>query len=231
MRYSNSGPVVVMTIATSPPPQHGSRQRNSTLKRGSLRLWFGLILCFHAVLFVTQYHVWMHYSKVNTFVLVSCTSSYQQVNATTPCSSSSRRRLDDLLSKYNLTLPQHPKKVKTPDAERSMAFLHIGKTGGSTISMHIRNGCQEWEMKQCKNRIDGWIVNETVASYRIKSYHHMQDIPPEKLENYTTIVTTVRNPIKRFLSAFAYGHPHNAKATERQFVSNLHKYPCFTTVR
>jgi hypothetical protein len=123
--------------------------------------------------------------------------------------------LDSRVSKYNLTLSSHTKKVTVPDDDRVLAFLHIGKTGGSTISVNIRHGCHDCCMQTCSGRKDGWILNETILSQRIQSYYHMESIPLDKLNNHiTTIVTTVRNPISRFLSAFAYQHPLNDRATK-----------------
>ena len=139
--------------------------------------------------------------------------------------------LEIFLAKYNIN--GYPKKVQIPDANRSIAFLHIGKTAGSTISMHIRNGCHASQLSRCATqRKDGWIVNETVASYRIKAYYHLGGIPLENINDYTTIITAVRNPLTRFLSAFAYEHPENAQVTKlgAPIRDQKVKYSCFPTV-
>jgi hypothetical protein len=137
--------------------------------------------------------------------------------------------LNNRLSKYNLTLSKHEKRMTVPDDQRVISFLHIGKTGGSTISVNIRNGCHEYYMEPCKERQhDGWILNETVASQRIQSYYHMEQIPHDKLEKITTIVTVVRNPINRFLSAFAYAHPLNFQATSLSHSrETMEQFSCF----
>lgn len=137
--------------------------------------------------------------------------------------------LNNRLSKYNLTLSKHRKRVTVPDDQRVISFLHVGKTGGSTISVNIRNGCHEYYMEPCKERQhDGWILNETIASQRIQSYYHMEQIPHDKLEKITTIVTSVRNPINRFISAFAYEHPLNFQATSlRHSRETMEQFSCF----
>lgn len=137
--------------------------------------------------------------------------------------------LNSRLSKYNLTLSKHQKRITVPDDQRVISFLHIGKTGGSTISVNIRNGCHEYYMEPCKERQhDGWILNETVASQRIQSYYHMEQISHEKLEKITTIVTAVRNPINRFISAFAYEHPLNFQATSLSHSrETMEQFSCF----
>lgn len=122
--------------------------------------------------------------------------------------------IDNRLSKYNLTFYSHQTRKKSvPDDDRVIAFLHIGKTSGSTLSVNIRRGCHECCMQACTGRIDGWTPNETIASQRIQSYYHKEYIPHDKLDEITTIVTAVRNPISRFLSAFAYDHPINSRVT------------------
>eukprot|EP00580_Thalassiosira_gravida_P008524 CAMPEP_0201650120 /NCGR_PEP_ID=MMETSP0493-20130528/40615_1 /ASSEMBLY_ACC=CAM_ASM_000838 /TAXON_ID=420259 /ORGANISM="Thalassiosira gravida, Strain GMp14c1" /LENGTH=284 /DNA_ID=CAMNT_0048126131 /DNA_START=35 /DNA_END=889 /DNA_ORIENTATION=+ len=87
-------------------------------------------------------------------------------------------------------------------------------------------------MTPCLNRQkDGWIINETIASHRIESYYHLGGIPPHKLDHFTTIVTAVRNPIARFLSAFAYSHPTNAIVTEVTLdTKEQQQYSCFPSI-
>jgi len=191
----------------------------------SPRFWFGPLLFIYSISIAIQYHAW---ARNNTIASDSTRFSVQQINAA-PAS----RRLDKLLWKYNLTAnyQSHYAKIRIPDANRSLAFLHIGKTAGSTISIHLRNGCREDNMIPCNNRKKGWIINETVASHRVKYYYHMEDIPLRRLNHLTTIVTAVRNPISRFLSAFAYGHPTNSMATKSSMnMAEVQKYTCFPSI-
>ena len=67
-------------------------------------------------------------------------------------------------------------RVEVPDKERTLAFVHIGKSGGSTISLLLRNGCM--------TSVDGIACEEhrwekfpgpageteTIASQRIQFY-------------------------------------------------------------
>jgi hypothetical protein len=46
----------------------------------------------------------------------------------------------------------------------SFGFVHIGKTGGSTISHLLRNGCTSFETGPCRN-----ITNETIVSKLVVS--------------------------------------------------------------
>jgi len=202
--------------------------RRASLKY-SLAYCSGVLLCFYSTMVCVQYRAWEVY---DTGIRVRAPSKVER-GRNFVLQKTSSRRLDSFLAKYNLTTLRHHTKIKIPDANRSIVFLHIGKTGGSTISMHIRNGCREKYMTPCKNRKDGWTPNETVASRRIEAYYHMEDIAPDRLERFTTIITAVRNPITRFLSAFAYGHPTNSMATDIGHVNNmelLQKYSCFPSI-
>lgn len=153
---------------------------------------------------------------------------------------SSSNQLDDLLSKYNLStaiLHRSYSKLTVPDANRSIAFVHIGKTGGSTISMNLARGCREENMRHCRETFQskfcsGQVCYQTATSRRVECYFHMEDIPPDKLSRFTTIVTVVRNPITRFMSAFSYEHPDNALVTNvTTDTESIQKYSCFPSLR
>jgi hypothetical protein len=60
----------------------------------------------------------------------------------------------------------------------------------------------------------------------------MQDIPPNKIRRFNSIVTVVRNPITRFMSAFAYQHPDNALVTNVTIDNkSKQKYSCFPSLQ
>lgn len=206
-----------------PPP--GSKRRPGR----SLYAIFGAALVLYSILIFAQLKAWGGARAVKD---IGTAPLSDRTNATQHAARASRQ-LDVILSKYDISLENESlKKVKVPDADRSIAFLHVGKTGGSTISMHLRNGCPATNMLLCRNRKDGWIVNETVASRRVESYYHMRDIPLEELQRLTTILTVVRHPITRFLSAFAYGHPTNmiARGMNSMNPELVQKYSCFPSI-
>jgi hypothetical protein len=155
------------------------------------------------------------------------------LHSSSSMSRSRRQQLDDILSKYDLTAAQldmsYPR-LRVPDETRSLAFLHIGKTGGSTISMHLRRGCRSSNPNPCRYRVDGWLDDETSTSRRIGSYYHMEDIPTDALSSLTTIVTSIRNPLRRFASAFACHHPANVQLTGDGTpvdVETIQRFSCF----
>jgi len=153
---------------------------------------------------------------------------------------SSSNQLDDLLSTYNLStalLHRSYPNLTVPNANQSIAFIHIGKTGGSTIAMNLARGCRQNNMKLCCKTFQSKFCSgkkcyQTATSRRVERYFHMQDIPPDKLSRFTTIVTVVRNPITRFMSAFAYEHPDNALVTNVTIdTQSIQKYSCFPSLR
>lgn len=112
-------------------------------------------------------------------------------------------------------------RVEIPDDQRELAFVHIGKSGGTTISHLLRNGChQSVDNEPCEER--RWEnfpgsagKDETIASKRIKYYLHTPAAKRGKLEwayNHTTSIVMVgRNPLERFVSAFLVTHPKNVE--------------------
>jgi len=113
-------------------------------------------------------------------------------------------------------------RVEIPDDQRQLTFVHIGKSGGTTISRLLRNGCHQVVFRQkpspCgENRWEKFPGSagreETIASKRINLYVHTPAAKWGKLEwayNHTTSIVMVgRNPLERFVSAFLVSHTVN----------------------
>lgn len=47
------------------------------------------------------------------------------------------------------------------------AFIHLGKTGGSSLSLQLRNGCHSFVKKPCHD-----VENETIVSEMVTDYYH-----------------------------------------------------------
>jgi Sulfotransferase family len=97
------------------------------------------------------------------------------------------------------------------------AFVHVGKTGGSTLSVLLRNGCHSWMKHPCRNVTS---TPESMASHKISSYYHVADFGLLPQSHHDFYVVTLRNPYDRVVSAFCYEHLSNVKA--RNETSNLH---------
>jgi Sulfotransferase family len=122
------------------------------------------------------------------------------------------------------------KPISTPQSPYGGAFVHIGKTGGSTISVALRNGCHSYRPHPCRN-----ITKETIASRLIQSYYHVPDfglLPQSKHDFY---LVSTRDPLDRVVSSFLYEHYANRRArqepmdpTKVQKMQNA--YSCFPTL-
>ena len=118
-------------------------------------------------------------------------------------------------STYNLI--DRSKRVEIPDKNRTLAFIHVGKSGGSTISMLLRNGCvQAVEGGECEaerwKKFPGEVGEiETIASQRIQFYLHLSNVDSGKMAEYydriNSIVVVARDPLDRWISAFMSRHP------------------------
>ncbi len=114
------------------------------------------------------------------------------------------------------------KRIEIPDKNRTLAFVHIGKSGGSTISLLLRNGCvQAVEGKECEaerwKKFPGKVgETETIASQRIQFYLHTTNVDSGKMAEYyarvSSVVLVARDPLDRWISAFLFRHPDNVDA-------------------
>lgn len=89
-----------------------------------------------------------------------------------------------------------------------MALVHVGKAGGSTISMLMRRKCHEWWARKydrghcpSENRT---IPDETPLSKQVVAYWHVHEVP---VQLYASFTIMVRNPIERIISIFLIEHP------------------------
>ncbi|CAJ1966762.1 unnamed protein product [Cylindrotheca closterium] len=106
-------------------------------------------------------------------------------------------------------------------------FVHIGKTGGSTISTLLRNGCTSFVEGSCRN-----ITHETVVSKYVEHYYHVPDfwrLPETKHEAF---IISIRDPFDRSVSSLLYHHPRNAEVyqlrqTKKQLYYGPLAYACF----
>ena len=110
---------------------------------------------------------------------------------------------------------------KQPEEKTLGAFIHIGKTGGSTLSStQLRYGCHSF-VSWCTEKV---IANETFIS-KLTTYYHVPAFHDKDKNGlfFTTkngnddkkhlfYLFTVRDPFDRTISSFLYSHPVNLKA-------------------
>lgn len=109
-------------------------------------------------------------------------------------------------------------------------FVHIGKTGGSTLSRLLRNGCHSFMKHPCYN-----ISEESPVSRLVEKYYHVPDFGLLRQSNHDFYAITARDPFDRTVSAFVYDHILNRNA-RNETVDPLQReryeaaYVCFPTL-
>ena len=86
-------------------------------------------------------------------------------------------------------------------------FVHIGKTGGSSLTGVIRNACHSFMPHPCSV-----VANETLASKLLTSYYHVPDFHRIPQSQHDFYLVTLRDPFSRAVSTFVYEHFLNRKA-------------------
>jgi len=97
------------------------------------------------------------------------------------------------------------------DQKREIAFVHIGKTGGTSVSLMIRRRCFTSDEAGCKEEefLKRKIKNESEISKQVKEYYHGRRPDVSK---YPSFIVTVRDPIDRIVSAYLFEHLTHVKA-------------------
>lgn len=85
-----------------------------------------------------------------------------------------------------------------------LALVHIGKTGGSSISMNVRHGCHAWWKEKynhgkCPPEYEARVPYESEISNQVLDYWHMHRVP---VDRYSSFLVTVRDPVDRIASFF-----------------------------
>lgn len=110
------------------------------------------------------------------------------------------------------------------------AFVHVGKTGGSALSVLLRNGCHSFLPHPCRN-----VTSESIASQKIQSYYHLPDFNFLPQSHHDFYLLTLRDPMDRAISAFTFEHIANKRARgegiEPVKIRKLEfAYQCFPTL-
>ena len=93
--------------------------------------------------------------------------------------------------------------------EDTIGFVHVGKTGGSSLSLLLRNGCHSVRRK--KDEPCRVVPNETLISKLVEDYYHTVDFHLMKRSLHKTFLITIRDVYDRAVSSFLYLHPKNTE--------------------
>lgn len=100
----------------------------------------------------------------------------------------------------NTHVRQQQRRTMAPQnsSHNTIGYIHIGKTGGSTISNLLRNGCHSFSgSKPCRKNI----ANETIISKLVEHYYHVScDIPDLNIHIFLDDLSHLKlNDISTFL--------------------------------
>ena len=131
--------------------------------------------------------------------------------------------------KYLIKEPTMPPRDSSAN---TAGFVHIGKTGGSTISVMLRNGCSSFVKSPCRQ-----VEHESAISKLVEHYYHVSDFFRLPTSNHRIFILSVRDVYDRTVSAYLYHHPRNYEAfnlthlSERQQYLAETGYKCFPTLQ
>ena len=99
--------------------------------------------------------------------------------------------------------------------ERKIAFVHIGKAGGMTVRRSTALLCllprfksdQTGNEQRCLQKY--FDPSDNKLSLQTRTYFHLWGYNEEQMQNATTFLVPLRNPVDRIISTFKYSHPEN----------------------
>ncbi len=144
-------------------------------------------------------------------------------------------------------------KLPTMPNDRTILYLHVGKTGGITLEDILRSNCLWRKIEQnrnaCFNKLHFATLqrstngttkvtfgpDESVLSHLTKMTMHMfvdKEFAPFAKHNATSFLFTVRNPIDRAVSAFNMNHILNQPVGRPSIVNarSMFYTKCFPTI-
>ena len=92
--------------------------------------------------------------------------------------------------------------------QRDIGFLHVGKTGGASLSRLIRLAC--FSVEGCHKHAQQLPLPESHISKLVTHYYHMRAPTPKQQQQHTSFLVTARDPIDRAASWYIFRHPANA---------------------
>jgi hypothetical protein len=127
-------------------------------------------------------------------------------------------------------------------ANRTLMFVHVGKTGGETIKWRLSVICQQRASKRKRARcFEQFAGSESQLSKKTIGYMHCGAMRPrQSILNATSFLVSIRDPIDRIVSWFQFMHPKNCLLERPSAACNLKKdgadtwgplfYKCFDDV-
>lgn len=119
-----------------------------------------------------------------------------------------------------------------------MIYVHVGKTGGTTLDQVLRSNCEMYELyglrstvRACLNALvqESYLSELTTYTLHTKG---AREIPARmRTNNITTFLWTIRNPVARAISAFYMEHPNNTRTRHVAAARNRRRREYRTRIR
>ena len=162
------------------------------------------ILILKFALFLACYQLWKSFNR--PFILENdLTRSENQITKL-------RHETDGMGRVQTMTKKALEEETKPLPPHTLGAFIHVGKTGGSTISTLLRNGCHTFVAKPCLNETQLSEAEESALS-KLTTYYHVPDFVFGGLSNnhknkpYEFFAISLRDPLSRAISSYGASHP------------------------
>ena len=117
---------------------------------------------------------------------------------------------------------------------RDIGFVHVGKTGGATLSQLIRRACLTREgCRKHAQRLDALLAEkseESIVSQQVTRYYHQRAVATTR---HTSFLVTLRDPLDRAASWYIFRHPQNGGRLDVAATRNpvlLRLFDCYPTL-
>lgn len=122
--------------------------------------------------------------------------------------------------KLSATCPTEARTKVCQSSTRNVAFVSIGKTGGSTAALLLKKGCFT---AGCRTRI---IEDESEISRQVTHLYHLRTVPAHL---HNSFIVSTRDPIDRITAWYIYQHPRNRIYPTHPEAMKL--YLCYKTIQ
>lgn len=204
----------------------GRRQRRRQQQQTTATTWCRLSTCRRVIFAVVIAVVSCTFYKSFSFFLQSSWNQERPNGHDDMASLTTHHHQQQQQQPHRLTLP--PRQSSANKA----GFVHIGKTGGSTISSWLKQGCNSL-VQNCERQQD--LQQSSPVSQWVEHYYHVPDFWRLPDSNHQSFIVSIRDPYDRTVSALLYHHPQNAAyynltQTLRQRQLGPIAYQCFPTL-
>ena len=210
-----------LSAATRGPP-------NAIRERSGKGVWFAFLLRFSQTI---MFLLGLTYTVVVLLPLVRHEHALL-TSGSTPSSGTVTSALGDwshqLFQLPTTAYRSNASPVILEPKDRIITLVHIGKAGGVSLrrltviycKLFFRN--KRWadtRVERIRTCIEKHFPDrQAVLSHQTQHYFHIEEYRTEELEESTSFLVTLRNPVDRIISTYRYSHPGNCNEENRDEV-------------